>query len=231
VARTHARVQGAIWNDVEWRRLSTNAQWSYLMLLSQPEINNCGVLALVPRRWSGYAVDMTLKDLEAALLELENAGFVLYDDETQELVIRTFVKHDTIEKQPYLVIAAKRQFGEVRSRRIRELLLAQNPHLFGDLESLSEPLSEGGNARGATGEGAGVGDGAGVGVGEGARARRPLIGDGGYSAFAAAALSNGHATESEVETMLAGHRFVADGDDVEAQLDRWRNRVNERESV
>ena len=186
MARSHARVQGSIWNDAEWRRLNTNAQWSYLMLLSQPEINNCGVLALVPRRWSGYAADMTPDDLEAALLELENAGFVLCDDETQELVIRTFIKHDMIEKQPHLVTAAKRQLGEIRSRRIRELLLVQNPHLFEDLEPLSEPLSEGGNARRTTGEGVGVGDG--VGEGGGARAR-PL---------------NGHATELEVEKALPG---------------------------
>lgn len=157
MARTHARVQGAIWNDPEWRALSGDAQRTYLLLLSQPEINNVGVLPLVPRRWASYAADTTLELLEAALVELENGAFILCDHETQELVVRTFVKHDQIEKQPHLMTAARRQYGETRSSRIQRLLAAENPHLFGDSEPLSEPLSEGGNARGTTGEGEGDG--------------------------------------------------------------------------
>ena len=37
---------------------------------------------------------------------------------------------------------------------------------------------------------------------------RPLIGDDGYGALLAAALSNGHAMESEARTALAAHEFV-----------------------
>lgn len=142
MARTHARIQSEIWNDRDWRALSRDAQWAYMLLLSQPQMNNCGVLPLVPRRWSGLAAETTSEDIFAVIDELEQARFVASDRDTEELLIRTFIRHDRIERQPNLVTSAKRQFAEVQSSALREALRAENPHLFAESELLREPLVE-----------------------------------------------------------------------------------------
>lgn len=143
MARRYARVQGDIWIDNDWRALSRDAQWAYMLLLSQPQINNCGVLPLVTKRWSGFAAETDLDDIWAALAELEEARFVVCDRDTEEVLIRTFVRHDRVEDQPNVLKAARRQYGEVQSTRIRDVLRAENPHLFAESEPLAEDLPKG----------------------------------------------------------------------------------------
>lgn len=155
MARTHARIQGEIWANAEWRVLRRDAQWAYVLLLSQPQINNCGVLPLTLRRWSALSAGTTVDDLLAALHELEEWWFIVCDYETEEVLVRTFIRHDRVERQPNVLLSAERQFREVQSARIREVLRAENPHLFAESkplpkdlrEPLSEALREGVNAR------------------------------------------------------------------------------------
>lgn len=143
MARTHARVQATLWQDEDWRALSGAAQRVYLLLISQPQINHCGVLPLVPRRWARLAGDTTLDDVLDALGELEAARFVVGDEETEEILIRTFVKHDRIDKQPQLAASAMRQFEEVQSARIKVSLFDENTEFFASFAPLVEPLRSG----------------------------------------------------------------------------------------
>lgn len=64
------------------------------MLLSQPKLTLAGCLDMMPQRWANYASDTTTEDIDAALCELERAGYVVTDRITEEVVIRTFVRHD-----------------------------------------------------------------------------------------------------------------------------------------
>lgn len=147
MARTHARVQAALWVDEDWRALGAGAQRTYLLLISQPQINNCGVLPLVPKRWARLATDTAVDDLGRWLDELEATGFVVCDWETDEVLVRTFIRHDRIEDQPNLTKAAKRQFEEIESTRIQHVLFRLYDWLAEDLpeplrEALSKPLPE-----------------------------------------------------------------------------------------
>jgi hypothetical protein len=143
MARTHARILASVWTDEDWRALTRDGQWAYVLLVSQPQINNCGVLHLALKRWVRLARGMKIDDVKHALAELEYAHFVVCDNETDEILVRSFIKHDRIERQPNLVTAAKRQFHEIESHRIRVALQHYYPHLFGDpREPLPEPLFE-----------------------------------------------------------------------------------------
>jgi hypothetical protein len=145
VARTHGRIYTSIWDSgSEFRTLTARAQRVYLVLLSQPQINNCGCLPYVPKKWVRLAPDETDATLETAIRELVDRRFIVLDEQTDELLIRTFIKHDRIEKQPQLAQAARREFGETESREIRRQLLLGYPDLFGDVapDSLRDPLPE-----------------------------------------------------------------------------------------
>jgi hypothetical protein len=143
MARTHARIQTSIWTDPDFRALDSRPQRAYLLLVSQPQINNCGVLPYVPKRWAKLAADDTLETFEDAISELALERFVLVDDETEELLVRTFVRHDRIIAQPNLVKSARLQFLEIESLPIKATIYHEHPALWqSPWEPLPEPLSE-----------------------------------------------------------------------------------------
>lgn len=128
MARSHALIHVTIWSDDDWRNLSHTAQWLYEALLSQPDLLNlCGVLTLHPRRWSALAADVDQDVVNAALTELEHNRFVVVDRDTDELLIRTFMRHDQVLLKPNIAKAAARAFGAIHSRTIRQAILDALP--------------------------------------------------------------------------------------------------------
>jgi len=94
MARSHGKLLASIWSDPDFLALDTDAQWVYMMLLSQPKLALTGVLDYMPARWSRNTSDMTAERIENAVGTLEAARFVLVDRDTDELLIRTLVRHD-----------------------------------------------------------------------------------------------------------------------------------------
>lgn len=94
MARSYANITTGIWRDPEFRALSTAAQRLYLMLLTQADISSCGIVPLTVKRWANNASDSHPDSLSIALAELADTLFVMVDETTEEVLIRTFVKWD-----------------------------------------------------------------------------------------------------------------------------------------
>lgn len=94
MGRSHGRLKTSIWSDNEWRALPMEAQWCYVMLLSQPRLSLVGVLDLMPGRWAKFAESIPAETVRSAIEVLADARFVVIDDDTEELLIRTMVVHD-----------------------------------------------------------------------------------------------------------------------------------------
>lgn len=137
MARSYANIVTAIWESREWRALPVHAQHAYLMLVTQPDISAAGVLAITDRRWAGYTADATTDTLTTSLQVLANARFLVIDWDGDELLVRSFVRHDkgyTNPKRRMAIFAASR---EVRSPIVRRALAAELRRLglpAGDLE-------------------------------------------------------------------------------------------------
>jgi hypothetical protein len=135
MARTHGRIKVEVWEaGSDWRRLSLDAQWTYEMLVSQPQISMCGTVPYTPKKWAKLASDLTIERAEQAIHELEQAWYVIVDRETDELLVRTFVKHDQPWNMPNLIIAARRQFREIDSGTIRSYLADRHEWLLDGTE-------------------------------------------------------------------------------------------------
>lgn len=94
MARTHARIVTAIWNDPDFLALHSSAQRMFMALLTQAKITMIGSLDYTPKRWANHAPDLTTADIEQSIVELEHARFVLVDRDAEEMIVRTFVKGD-----------------------------------------------------------------------------------------------------------------------------------------
>lgn len=131
MARSHALIKTAVWNaGSDFRQLTLDAQWAFEMLLSQPQITNCGVLLYRPDKWVRLASDLTYIRLLQAFAELRLRLFIVVDEDTAELLVRTFIKHDRVWRQPNLVKNARTEYATIESDLIREVLAHQYPWLI-----------------------------------------------------------------------------------------------------
>ncbi|MFB6568260.1 hypothetical protein [Streptomyces noursei] len=142
MARGHGRILTSIWDDADFLALDEREQRLYLFLISQPNLNHAGLLDLTLRRWSRKARGLTSAELEKLLQALEAAHFIVMDDDTEELLIRSFVRNDGVWKQPKVMGAMVSGAMEISSWQLRSALLAEVDRI---------PLDELSNEPGARG--------------------------------------------------------------------------------
>lgn len=125
MARAYANVATALWRDDEFRPLSLAAQHAYLLLMSQPDISAAGILSLNLTRWASRTKDVTRASLRAAIEELEANRFVALDEETEELLVRSFVRWDNGYSNPKRRPVIKDAASHVESGTLRRVLAAE----------------------------------------------------------------------------------------------------------
>jgi hypothetical protein len=119
MARDHARVYCAIWGDPDWRALPPTAQRLYLLALSQRDISHAGVVAFTPARWAALAANTSTASIRRDARLLEERDYVVLDEATEELLIRTFIRHDRVLVVPNVAIAMARAARLIVSPKIR----------------------------------------------------------------------------------------------------------------
>lgn len=134
MARNFATIDAALWDDEAFCTLSAGAQRTYLMLITQRDITAAGTLALTMRRWSKTCSE---KDLEVWLAELEDARFVLIDEDTEELLVRTFVKWDGGYKHPKRCASVVANAKALRSDTLRKAVAEELAKLS---VSIADPI-------------------------------------------------------------------------------------------
>jgi hypothetical protein len=125
MARSFGRVLASIWDDQDFRALSPGAQRQYMFLISQPDLEHSGVIPLRPRRWAQSCASLAVEEIAADDAELAAARFVVVDEDTEELLVRSLIRRDEVWKQPNVFKSACRHAVRVKSAAIREVLAAE----------------------------------------------------------------------------------------------------------
>ncbi|MGQ4513633.1 hypothetical protein [Streptomyces sp. DW26H14] len=145
MARGHGRILTSIWEDSDFLALDEREQRLYLFLISQPNLNHAGLLPLTLRRWSRKAAGLTSAELEKRLQALETGRFIVVDDDTEELLIRSFVRNDGVWRMPKVMGAMVSGAMEISSKRLQLALLAEMKRIpLGELSD--EPTTYRGSA-------------------------------------------------------------------------------------
>ena len=134
----HARVQVSIWDDPDFLTLRTLEQHAYLLLMSNKGLSRCGVITYIPSRFENLARDLTAAKFRTAVAGLREARFLVIDDHTQELLVRTHVRHDGVLDRVNMGKACGTAFEAVVSDVIRDAigdelarLMKERPDLLG----------------------------------------------------------------------------------------------------
>ena len=122
MARDRASIKIDIWSDDDWCDLDDGAQFLYLQLLSHATMSYAGVVDWRPKRLAGLSSNGSAAEIVARALRLQERGFVLIDDDTEEILVRSFVKHDGLLKHPKLPVSLALAFTAIGSRRIRKVV-------------------------------------------------------------------------------------------------------------
>lgn len=96
MARDHARIKIDVWDDADFRSLRSVEQHAYFLLASNRGLSRCGVVDYIPSRFQCLAADLTASRFRSAIAGLRASRFVVIDDHTQELLVRSYVRHDGV---------------------------------------------------------------------------------------------------------------------------------------
>ena len=122
----HAKVVTSIWRDRDFTtKLSRSEQWLYFVLLSQPSRSLVGVVPYQPRKWVRMASEVDIDVIDAALEVLERHRFIMVDGDTEEVLIRTYVRHDPA--RGWAITALWRAWEAVESEPLRRQILRELP--------------------------------------------------------------------------------------------------------
>ncbi|HEY9410386.1 MAG TPA: hypothetical protein VIP77_12460, partial [Jiangellaceae bacterium] len=136
MARDHARVKTSIWNDPDFLELKISEQHCYLALMSNKGLSYCGVIDYVPGRFAYLAADMSQAKFKTAVAGLVKARFVIVDEHTQELLLRTYVRHDGVLDRVNMGKATGTAIEAVVSWKLREAIGRELRHLMKDASGL-----------------------------------------------------------------------------------------------
>lgn len=121
MSRNYTQIMTAIWLDADFRALTADAQWTYLMLISQSDITSIGSLPITLKRWASYASGMSIKKLSGGIAELERHRFVVVDHTVEELLVRSFVRWDGGYKIPKRLEAIKATAQRLNSKALQQV--------------------------------------------------------------------------------------------------------------
>jgi hypothetical protein len=112
-----------MWSDDDWRNLTREAQHLYMMLLSDPKLDYCGVTSWHPGKLAQRSSETSGAAILNAGAQLANDFFVVIDEETEEVLIRSYLRHDPIMKHPRLSVTVTKDFASIGSKKIRAAIV------------------------------------------------------------------------------------------------------------
>lgn len=132
MARDHARVYCSIWGNAEFIALPLEAQRLYLLVVSQRDLTNAGTIAYTPAKWARLAPNTTTAAVRKTAKFLEKTRFFVIDEATEELLIRTFLRHDRVLAQPNVSVNMTNSANLIVSPKIRRALYTELVQLRDD---------------------------------------------------------------------------------------------------
>ena len=120
--RQYALIHRAILDDPSWRCLTRS-----LLKLST---NLCGVVDWRPKKLAVNASDMTVETIEADAVVLEKKLYIVRDEDTDEVLIRSFLRNDAPLKSSKTAIAVRSSYTDTASSKLRGVIVFELQRLY-----------------------------------------------------------------------------------------------------
>ena len=121
----YGKLMARIWSDKDFTALDAREQQVFMLLLSYPTRNYAGVLPLTLRRWSNATADATPDTVKQALNRLAETHFVVVDWDTEEVLVRSFIRNDEVYRQPNLMKSCIKDVLRVESQFLKSAMATE----------------------------------------------------------------------------------------------------------
>lgn len=128
--RQYVLIHRAILDDPSWRCLTRSQQNLYLLLLLKLSTNLCGVVDWRPKKLAVNASDMTVETIEADAVVLEKKLYIVRDEDTDEVLIRSFLRNDAPLKSSKTAIAVRSSYTDTASSKLRGVIVFELQRLY-----------------------------------------------------------------------------------------------------
>jgi hypothetical protein len=125
MAREYARWRMSMWDDDDYLNLTPAAQHLYGVLANSPGLNLAGFGEWRPSRILPKARGWEMDDLLTAAAELEQARFVLFDPDTEEYLVRGFIRNDEALRNPKNALSVANSYSAAASRELRAAVVTE----------------------------------------------------------------------------------------------------------
>lgn len=125
MARQYTNIGVAIWHDDDFRRLSMPAQHLYFVLSTDPDLTYAGIADWRPKRISGKAEAWLPEAVETAAHELAAARFVYICERTEEILVRSCVRHSGALRNAKLAVSVANAVASIASNDLRAVAVAE----------------------------------------------------------------------------------------------------------
>lgn len=130
MARDRANIRTDMLGDDHYRELTHAEQWLYKLLLIHPSLSYAGVADWRPGKLATTASDLTAADVRRIGAGLQAKYFIYVDEATEEVFVRSFVKHDGLLKQYRLPVSMANDYAGIASREIRSFFIHELQRIF-----------------------------------------------------------------------------------------------------
>lgn len=124
--REYAKNLFSQWSDDDFCNQPIFDKLFFQVLNGQRAVNAAGIQPINFTRWRRAMRDgdhlPAVDDLQAALVRMERRGFVFTDEDTGEVLVRSHIRRDGLEKQPTVFLAALRLLAVVDSPKFAAVL-------------------------------------------------------------------------------------------------------------
>lgn len=124
--REYAKNLFSQWSDDDFCNQPIFDKLFFQVLNGQRAVNAAGIQPINFTRWRKAMRDgdhlPAVDDLQAALVRMERRGFVFTDEDTGEVLVRSHIRRDGLEKQPTVFLAALRLLAVVDSPKFASVL-------------------------------------------------------------------------------------------------------------
>ena len=135
--RSYAQIKFTIWNDDDFRDLPPAAQHLYFVLLTDPGLTYAGTGDWHPGKIAARAAGWTAEQVKDAAALLIHRLYILVDEDTEEFLIRSFIRNDDLLKQPKLSVSMANARAAIASRGIRGVVVHELKRLHEECPELA----------------------------------------------------------------------------------------------
>lgn len=129
MARHFGKMLCTLWDDPDFLALSSDAKVLFSAFFSQPDITPAGILPWTERRWRRW-LNGDAERVSVAFDELTAGRYVIADEDTSEVLVRSFIKTDGRLTNGKLAASVAFAVTQIRSDTIAACVQVEHPGKF-----------------------------------------------------------------------------------------------------